>query len=94
MHDVFPGSTFQLRSETEVITDVVPAAKLYSERACRATMMNVEERDEAARLHSRPIWRTAQAICQSVDGAARFGYNWISLVRYCKYWQPGKLPTQ
>lgn len=34
-----------------------------------------------------------QAICQSAVGAAgRFGYNWISLVRYCKYWQPGKLP--
>ena len=74
---------------------VALTAKLYSERACRATMMNVEERRRGG----------TDGFTLGVSGARRklyvnrlmerrFGYNWISLVRYCKYWQPGKLPTQ
>lgn len=89
----FPGRLFNYAQKPKLSRTSLPPPS-YISNACVGRRWWTSRSDEAARLHSRPIWRTAQAICQSVDGAARFGYNWISLVRYCKYWQPGKLPTQ
>jgi hypothetical protein len=75
---------------TEVITDVALTAKLQGTRVSN----DDDERrcDEAARLLIVSGARRKLYVNRVME--RRFGYNWISLVRYCKYWQAGKLPTQ
>jgi len=91
-HDVFSGSTFQLRSETEVITDVAPASKL--QQRTRVSGDDDERRETAKRGFTLVVSGARRELYVNRLMERRFGYNWISLVRYCKYWQPGKLPTQ
>jgi len=90
----------QVRAEAKVITDVIPVGELHSRRrvsrslttttTTTTTTMNVDVRRGSAA--SRLVSGARLYVNRLME--RRFGYNWISLVRYCKYWQPGKLPTQ
>jgi len=78
---------------TEVITDVPLLPPSYRERACRTMAMNAGG-GEAARLLIIVSGARRSKLYVNRVMERRFGYNWIRLVRYCKYWQAGKLPTQ